>query len=187
MNISHKIFRASALAVLAALFSGCASIVSKSQYPVAIKTSPSGANFTIRNKSGVIVHRGKTPQTVTLDAGDGYFSGATYTVDFKKANYESTSTIIDSSVDGWYSVGNILFGGIIGWLIVDPATGAMWELPAQSLTELDVSENGDEIPRLPAANAAGTGKNGGHAPQPAATKTDAALSESETDSLSAEN
>jgi hypothetical protein len=30
-------------------------------------------------------------------------------------------------MDGWY-IGNILFGGVIGFLIVDPATGAMWKL-----------------------------------------------------------
>ncbi len=33
--------------------------------------------------------------------------------------------------------GNILFGGLIGWLIVDPATGAMWTLvPKEINTEL---------------------------------------------------
>jgi hypothetical protein len=30
-------------------------------------------------------------------------------------------------MDGWY-IGNILFGGLIGILIVDPLTGAMWKL-----------------------------------------------------------
>jgi hypothetical protein len=30
-------------------------------------------------------------------------------------------------VDGWY-FGNLLFGGLIGLLIVDPATGAMYKL-----------------------------------------------------------
>lgn len=30
-------------------------------------------------------------------------------------------------MDGWY-MGNLLFGGFIGFLIVDPATGAMWKL-----------------------------------------------------------
>jgi len=28
----------------------------------------------------------------------------------------------------WYLAGNIVFGGIAGWLIVDPLTGAMWRL-----------------------------------------------------------
>lgn len=31
-------------------------------------------------------------------------------------------------MDGWY-VGNIIFGGLIGLLLVDPITGAMWKLP----------------------------------------------------------
>jgi hypothetical protein len=34
---------------------------------------------------------------------------------------------VDSRINGWY-VGNIVFGGLIGWLIVDPLTGAMWTL-----------------------------------------------------------
>ena len=35
---------------------------------------------------------------------------------------------MDSSLSGWYW-GNIVFGGLIGMLIVDPATGAMYKLP----------------------------------------------------------
>ena len=35
-----------------------------------------------------------------------------------------------STMDGWF-IGNLLFGGIIGVLIVDPITGAMWKLPKQ--------------------------------------------------------
>jgi len=31
-------------------------------------------------------------------------------------------------LDGWYIAGNLLFGGLIGYFIVDPATGAMWTL-----------------------------------------------------------
>ena len=30
-------------------------------------------------------------------------------------------------MDGWY-IGHILFGGLIGFLIIDPATGSMWKL-----------------------------------------------------------
>jgi hypothetical protein len=37
---------------------------------------------------------------------------------------------VDSRINGWY-VGNIVFGGLIGWLIVDPLTGAMWALDAE--------------------------------------------------------
>ncbi len=44
-------------------------------------------------------------------------------------------SVIDSSLSGWY-IGNLLFGGIVGLLIVDPATGAMWKLPENTSTSL---------------------------------------------------
>ena len=33
----------------------------------------------------------------------------------------------DAYLNGWY-IGNVVFGGLIGLLIVDPETGAMWRL-----------------------------------------------------------
>ena len=119
----------------AAMFTGCASIVSDSKYPVAINSTPSGANFVITNKAGVEVHSGQTPSTVTLKAGEGFFSGETYQVRMTLDNHEEKIITIDTSIDGWY-VGNILFGGLIGLLIVDPMTGAMWKLPDNSQADL---------------------------------------------------
>ncbi|KGQ53534.1 hypothetical protein IO44_11000, partial [Gallibacterium anatis str. Avicor] len=37
---------------------------------------------------------------------------------------------VTPKIDGWY-IGNILFGGIVGLLIVDPITGAMYKLPPE--------------------------------------------------------
>jgi len=108
--------------------SGCASIVSKSNYPVAINSIPDGASITITDNNGQQIYKGKTPTTVTLRSGAGFFSGATYKVTFKKPGYEPQMAVIEKQLDGWY-IGNILFGGFIGFLIVDPATGAMWKLP----------------------------------------------------------
>lgn len=118
------------------LTSGCASIVSKSTYPVLIDSDPRGAEFTIENRSGTVVAQGTTPNTVSLEASAGFFSGETYSVRFKKANYGTVHRTIDSSMDPWY-VGNLLFGGFIGLLIVDPATGAMWKLPDRSRAYLE--------------------------------------------------
>jgi len=115
-----------ALSSLVAL-SGCASIVSKSQYNVAVNSVPEGADFLIKDKSGRKVHSGRTPQTVSLNSDAGFFQGQTYQVDLSKEGYANTSTTLDSSINGWYW-GNILFGGLVGLLIVDPATGAMWKL-----------------------------------------------------------
>lgn len=127
MNICHVLSK-TALALTVTLSVGCASIISDSSYPVAMTSSPTGASFEIRNESGAVVHQGTTPSTVTLKAGDGFFSGAHYSVRYKKDGYSDQNGSINPSVDGWY-VANIIFGGLIGLLIVDPATGAMYKLP----------------------------------------------------------
>lgn len=63
-----------------------------------------------------------------MKSGSGYFSSEKYVVTFKKDGYDDANYTIHGSLDGWY-IGNILLGGLIGMLIVDPATGAMWKLP----------------------------------------------------------
>ena len=131
--IKH-IFTATLLGA-AFLSTGCASIVSDSRWPVSINSTPDHAGFTVRNQSGVTVAGGTTPHTVMLPSGAGYFDGETYTVKFTKGDYAGRDVTIDSSVNGWYW-GNLVFGGIIGFLIVDPATGAMWKLPPTTYADL---------------------------------------------------
>ncbi|MBD8613808.1 peptidase associated/transthyretin-like domain-containing protein [Pseudomonas rhizosphaerae] len=126
MNVG-SVVRIAAVFVMLVL-QGCASILGDSRYPVSVSSAPPGASFEIADKNGQIVHSGHTPSTVTLKSGKGYFSGQTYTLRFKKDGYPDRSVTLDSSVSGWYW-GNIVFGGLIGMLIVDPATGAMYKLP----------------------------------------------------------
>lgn len=114
---------------------GCASILGESKYPVNVSSAPAGASFEITDKSGQVIHSGNTPSTVTLKSGKGYFSGETYTLRFKKQGYADRTVTLDSSLSGWYW-GNILFGGLIGMLIVDPATGAMFKLPEQASADM---------------------------------------------------
>jgi hypothetical protein len=118
----------SLLLVGAVLCQGCASIISKSKYPVSISSTPSNASVTIFNKKGEAIHTATTPTTVTLKAGAGWFSGEDYTVKFTKQGYKPYEARIERGLDGWYVFGNILFGGLVGWVIVDPLTGAMWTL-----------------------------------------------------------
>ncbi|MBY6190758.1 hypothetical protein [Microbulbifer agarilyticus] len=117
------------------LVSGCASILSDSNYPVTINSNPAGANFVVVNEAGFDVHTGVTPDTITLSASDGFFSSASYVVKFQMAGFEEQSFQLSAGMDGWY-IGNILFGGLIGMLIVDPATGAMWKLPESANVSL---------------------------------------------------
>jgi uncharacterized protein YceK len=128
------------------LLSGCASIVSKSQYPVSINSYPDGATVTVMNKSGITVLKAKTPTTVTLKASRGFFQPESYTLTYEKDGYQKQITTISAGLDGWY-VGNIIFGGLIGILIVDPATGAMWRLDDSTTASLSetVADNKSEL------------------------------------------
>ena len=112
---------------LALAASGCASIVSESNYPVRIDSYPQGATFAVRNENFDIVCTGTTPKTVFLESDSGFFKKAKYNIFFSLDGRENTNVDFNASIDPWY-FGNILFGGLVGMLIVDPATGAMWEL-----------------------------------------------------------
>lgn len=104
----------------------CCSIVSKSTYPVTISSNPPGASFTLKKANGIAMSTGTTPATITLSSSNGYFQPAKYIVEFTRKGV-TQSIPLNASINGWY-FGNLLFGGIIGLLIVDPATGAMWRL-----------------------------------------------------------
>ena len=112
---------------LPALLSGCATIFGHSSYPVSVYSNPSGAIVSITDKKGKEVYRGESPAMVMLKSGAGYFSKAEYQVKISSAGYADQIIPVNYKLNGWY-IGNILIGGILGMLIVDPATGAMWKL-----------------------------------------------------------
>lgn len=128
-HTSAKVMLLGLLLVAMVLSQGCASIISKSKYNVRIASTPSGVPFVVYNKKGEQVYSGTTPTTTpALKAGAGYFSGESYTLEFRRDGYPVQKAEIERGVDGWYIAGNFVFGGLIGWLVVDPLTGAMWTL-----------------------------------------------------------
>lgn len=114
-------------AVCLLMHTGCASILSESRYPVAINSSPDGAVVTVRDQNGAIVNRATTPALMMLPVGAGYFKKASYSFDFEKEGYDASTTIVSAQVDPWW-IGNLVFGGLPGFLIVDPLTGSMWRM-----------------------------------------------------------
>ena len=140
---------AAALAVGVSLSSsGCASII-KGGGPetVSLRSAPADADVKIIDMSnGNVIQHGKTPLMVALAKSRGFFQGARYQVVFDKPGFATREVTLDTRVSGWYVGGNLIFGGLIGWLIVDPATGAMWTL---SQDEVSV----DLTPIAPAAPA----------------------------------
>ncbi len=135
MNLA-VIFRGIVSGCIISTTVGCASIVSDSKYPVSITSTPPGANFKIENEAGKVVESGVTPGHVILEAGAGYFDGEKYVVTYNKPGYSDSKTVLDTEIDNWYGWGNLFFGGLLGYLVVDPLTGAMYELPPLAHTTL---------------------------------------------------
>lgn len=111
----------------ALLLPSCATIFGGSRHTFVLNTSPEDALLIITDKKGREVFKGHTPTTVQLKSGAGYFSPAEYTVKFTKPGHGEQIVPIHFALNGWY-FGNILLGGAIGMLVVDPLTGGMWKV-----------------------------------------------------------
>lgn len=121
--------------VLSLSLTGCASIVGQSMFPLTINSNPNGSNILVKDEYGKEVFSGTTPSTVTLPAGESYFHAKSYSITFSKPGYAEQYAVVKSEISGWY-FGNIIFGGLIGMLIVDPITGKMWKLPKEVTSNL---------------------------------------------------
>ena len=130
MNLKLKFLAISSILLL----TGCASIVSKSSWPITINSSPSEAKISIKDKKGIEIYTGTTPTTLKLKSGSGFFSKARYQVTFEKVGFDKKVVPVEFKLNGWY-FGNIIFGGPLGLLIIDPATGAMFKLETEFLNE----------------------------------------------------
>ena len=112
---------------------GCGSIIKGSTHEIAFTSTPTQANISIVDEDGSSVYYGKTPATVTLEKKKGYFSGKTYHVKVEKPGYKPFETTLNTKVSAWYVAGNIAFGGLIGWLVIDPLTGGMWTISPENV------------------------------------------------------
>jgi hypothetical protein len=130
MNLKLKL--SAVMTVL--LLTGCASIVSKSSWPITINSTPSEAKISIKDKKGIEIYTGSTPATLKLKSGAGFFSKARYQVTLEKVGFDKKVVPVEFKLNGWY-FGNIIFGGPLGLLIIDPATGAMFKLETEFLNE----------------------------------------------------
>ena len=116
------------------LISSCATIIGTPIQSVSLNSSPNGARITITDEAGMSAFSGTTPTTVTLNKHNGqYFGGKHYTIKIEKNGYQSQSLVLNAHVNGWYIAGNFLFGGFIGWLIVDPFNGGMYTLAPEAI------------------------------------------------------
>lgn len=115
------------LCIFAVSVDSCATIFTATKYKVSLNTTPDGAGITIENRAGKVIYEGVTPATVKLKSAAGYMKKEEYIITFTKNGYAKKTVNISANLDGWY-IGNILLGGFIGMLIVDPVSGAMYKI-----------------------------------------------------------
>ncbi len=119
---------------LALACSACATIIGQPTQVIPISSTPSDAAITIVDEAGVEVFKGSTPTTVTLHKSTGqYWGKKSFTVKITKAGFQPQSIPVTASANGWYIAGNFIFGGLIGWFIVDPLNGNMYTLSPEAV------------------------------------------------------
>lgn len=110
----------------AMLFSSCATIISGSSKMFGVDSNPQSAHVEITNRKGVVVFSGQTPVTTRLRTGAGFFTPASYSIKVTMDGYKTQIFAVQAHINGWYFA-NVVIGGALGMLIIDPATGAMYK------------------------------------------------------------
>ncbi|MBL9187953.1 MAG: hypothetical protein JNK23_10775 [Opitutaceae bacterium] len=125
---------AGAIACSALVSGGCASIVHSGNRTITINTEPAGAKATVTKAGGDIVTVNRTPCTVSLDPKRGYFKGQAFVLKLELEGHKTVELQLQPAVSGWF-FGNILFGGLIGMIAVDPVTGSMWNIEPDKIEQ----------------------------------------------------
>ena len=143
MENPRRIVMCSLLAVLflvVTLNVGCASIICGATQSVGFTSSPDRAQIEIISPNGQVIHRVDTPTSLVLKRGRPYFRTAGLALRARAEGYKEKQMPIQNRLNGWY-IGNIVFGGLIGILIVDPLTGAMYSFPEQIHINLEKADS----------------------------------------------
>jgi len=119
------------LLLLSFLCTGCASIFGSPFHDVAINSTPENASYTITNEQGELVASGTTPDTVELRSAANVFRPARYYVNYEFDGYVPQEKSVKGKLSIWY-FGNIFGASLIGFFIIDPFTGALFDLPNES-------------------------------------------------------
>ena len=111
-SVYNQLMKKIALLIVLATTTSCATIMTGHTDYIAVTSNPPGANF-ISNSGG----SGVTPGGITVNEKEDVV------IMFSKEGYEDISASVLSRTSGW-ALGNILIGGIIGF-IIDVASDGM--------------------------------------------------------------
>lgn len=117
------------IAAACATLQSCATLFSRSVYPVAVHSAPENVRFEVYDRYKHRIYAGTTPETIYLPASYLPFIRQRYTVLINDPDFESAQMPITFHIDGWYFA-NLLIPAFapIGMLIVDPLSGSMFTI-----------------------------------------------------------
>ncbi len=122
------------LLFIVSFLTGCATILGEPNQLLPIASQPNGASITVTDERGFELYTGTTPTTVILPKSDGsYWGGKSFVVTISKSGFETIKLPVETNATGMYIGGNLLFGGLIGWFIVDSMGGNMYTLSVDGL------------------------------------------------------
>lgn len=148
-----------ALAALAWLVGGCATVTTGTTQPINIDSDPQGAECTLM-REGQTLATVRTPQQPTIKR-----HAATLQVTCRKDGYEEGRVVLNSRFES-SSAGNALVGGIIG-MMVDASSGANSKYDSYVLVRMTALGPADKA----AARAAPVAASQATAATPPAPKT----------------
>ena len=132
------------LLTLGVLFSGCATMRSKSIYSIPISTTPEKAMIIVTDIKGKEIISTQSPDTLVLKSSEKYFKRAEYLVEVSQGGYQTKKEPLYFVMDGKYLQNVFLsFFMPIGFLLIDPVSGAMW-MPEKEKIKVILNP---EIPR----------------------------------------
>lgn len=114
-------------------FNSCATIASDWNSALRVDSNVEGAKVEVFDHGGASIYEGVTPCSLLVDHGRAFFLPAEYRVVVSCAGAEPQETTVTTSIDEWYLANALVPGGIVGSLLVDPWTGAMYELDTQDV------------------------------------------------------
>jgi len=129
------------LMFLGILFSGCATMRSEKVYSVPVSTTPLNAEIKVIDRKGREIIRTKSPDTLVLKSSLGYFKRAEYYIEVSHIGYETKKDTLHFVLDEKYYQNFLTsFFMPIGFLLIDPFSGAMWRPESQ---EIEIILNSD--------------------------------------------
>jgi hypothetical protein len=119
----------------------CATVLQRGPEPVTITSEPPDARVTITDlRTHQLLVRASTPVIAPLARHAGYMRPARYQVVVEKPGYQPYVLLLHAELEPKY-FGNFVAGGPLGFLVIDPFTGAMYALPSRVHAVLVTAES----------------------------------------------